>query len=519
MHELGHTLGLDHGGNDDGHQWKPNYYSVMNYMWAIPRPGWQAPGSWRLDYSHKPGRDPYFSILNEQVLVEEDGLVDQAGPVPILTMPYTDANYDVRQARVEFGVPVDWNGDGVIQTAYQELDINEPFFGLKDCNNVTDLHTSPDELLVPKSDWEDLKYNFRSSPRFHPTNAVVTTGDAYAALRTTAGEFIPEPDAAKDAAFDRLPAPRPTGKFTMNGVLDASAVPLASNGGITLYGVYKPPQLYLATNAAAAQGGDMVVLLSDSRGTLRAAPLGKAGQAGAWKASLFGRASGDPAAWADGTETLMNSVSVDTSGTVLEGVVDVGLLFGKNPPNLYLALAKYAPGSGGALLAQAPVGNGDGNVDGAEFLQLNGVVGVPETPVTIAERVRVELLGAQPSAHGARIRLTLGVAGDVDITLQNVAGRRIARIAGGTYEAGVHDFTVATQMAPGVYFLVTRALGETRATRVVIVKYLRLSRRHGARGSAPRALRVSKVPVANARGEVHTSPVRLHRDHPGGATA
>ena len=75
-----------------------------------------------------------------------------------------------------------------------------------------------------------------------------------------------------------------------------NAHPLASNGGITLYGTYNPPQLYLATNAAAAQGGDMVVLLSNARGALRVAPLGKAGQAGAWSASLFGRASGDPSA-------------------------------------------------------------------------------------------------------------------------------------------------------------------------------------------------------------------------------
>jgi hypothetical protein len=385
-------------------------------------------------------------------------------------MPYTDATFTVRMARAQAGVGVDWNGDGVVSNVPVIVDLNEPWHGSVNCKGVTDTHTSPDDTMSPYSDWENLVYNFRQSIGFHPVITATTPAD-YVAVQTLVGnEFISEPDAKQEEVLNNLPAPRPSGKFTMNGVLDASAVPLATNGGITLYGVYKPPQLYLATNAAAAQGGDMVVLLSDSRGALRAAPLGKAGQAGAWKASLFGRASGDPSAWADGTETLMNSISVDTSGTVLEGVVDVGLLFGTNPPNLYLALAKYASGPGGALLAQAPAGNGDGNVDGAEFLQLNGVVGVPETPVATAERVRVELLGAQPTTHGARIRLTLGVAGDVDITLQNVAGRRIARIAGGTYEAGVHDFTVSAQMAPGVYFLVTRALGETRATRVVIVR-------------------------------------------------
>ena len=35
MHELGHTLGLDHGG-DDTISFKPNYNSVMNYLWQTP---------------------------------------------------------------------------------------------------------------------------------------------------------------------------------------------------------------------------------------------------------------------------------------------------------------------------------------------------------------------------------------------------------------------------------------------------------------------------------------------------
>lgn len=37
MHELGHTLGLGHGGTVDDHEnYKPNYYSVMSYMWQTP---------------------------------------------------------------------------------------------------------------------------------------------------------------------------------------------------------------------------------------------------------------------------------------------------------------------------------------------------------------------------------------------------------------------------------------------------------------------------------------------------
>lgn len=35
MHEFGHNLGLLHGGNDSAQNYKPNYYSVMNYLYQL----------------------------------------------------------------------------------------------------------------------------------------------------------------------------------------------------------------------------------------------------------------------------------------------------------------------------------------------------------------------------------------------------------------------------------------------------------------------------------------------------
>lgn len=50
MHELGHSLGLDHGGNDPIN-WKPNYYSVMNYWWQTPNPSVNPIGHWELRFA------------------------------------------------------------------------------------------------------------------------------------------------------------------------------------------------------------------------------------------------------------------------------------------------------------------------------------------------------------------------------------------------------------------------------------------------------------------------------------
>ena len=35
MHELGHSLGLGHGGDDAEPNCKPNYFSVMNYLFQL----------------------------------------------------------------------------------------------------------------------------------------------------------------------------------------------------------------------------------------------------------------------------------------------------------------------------------------------------------------------------------------------------------------------------------------------------------------------------------------------------
>jgi len=67
MHELGHNLGLNHGG-DDAVNWKPNYVSVMNYSFQVGEQGGTRP----LDYSRYDESDGMMA-LDEAALSQTAG--------------------------------------------------------------------------------------------------------------------------------------------------------------------------------------------------------------------------------------------------------------------------------------------------------------------------------------------------------------------------------------------------------------------------------------------------------------
>jgi hypothetical protein len=73
MHELGHTLGLSHGG-EDGVNFKPNYPSVMNYLFQFP--GVLRNEERVYDYSREP--EP---SLEEKTLTEKAGINLGANPL------------------------------------------------------------------------------------------------------------------------------------------------------------------------------------------------------------------------------------------------------------------------------------------------------------------------------------------------------------------------------------------------------------------------------------------------------
>ncbi len=152
MHELGHTLGLGHGGGDHS-VFKPNYYSVMNYMWQFPQ-NHQAPNSWKLTYSVAQLPDLFEPQLHDSI-----GLNPPPGVFPIVKVPYIRPNGSVAFTRLKPGTSTDWDGNSD-SNAYASVPVDINYF------YPSAFPATPGETLSGYSDWLNLKYNFRNSPTF-----------------------------------------------------------------------------------------------------------------------------------------------------------------------------------------------------------------------------------------------------------------------------------------------------------------------------------------------------------------
>jgi hypothetical protein len=172
MHEFGHSLGLHHGGRDD-ENFKPNYLSVMNYMFQMLGRVSDRP----LDYSR-------FALpaLDENALVESTGIL---GGTDVLTRnrasslwPHTGFYLGTRAACVlhttSSSGPIDWDQTAPIVVA---------------STVVHDKTCAAGKLTLTSSeDWPDLRYSFRDQPGVLETP--VFAGDS--APEETADELLAE---------------------------------------------------------------------------------------------------------------------------------------------------------------------------------------------------------------------------------------------------------------------------------------------------------------------------------------
>jgi len=144
MHELGHNLGLRHGG-DDNVSYKPNYVSVMNYWFQL---------SWL-----KSRGGPYFLDFSREHLatLDESGLDETVGISTALELK--TKYYCGRYYRWSSG------GSGIDWDCVRPLDGDVE----KDLNNKT--NASPGEQLDGHDDWSNLDMAFQCRGGFSDGDA------------------------------------------------------------------------------------------------------------------------------------------------------------------------------------------------------------------------------------------------------------------------------------------------------------------------------------------------------------
>jgi hypothetical protein len=110
MHELGHNLGLEHGG-DDGKNYKPSYLSIMNYSFQFSGLI-RADGTTELDYSR------VGASLDEGNLDESSGFGFGAGTPPADYLSLIRCPNDPVAPLIAVELlagPIDWDCNGTVQ--------------------------------------------------------------------------------------------------------------------------------------------------------------------------------------------------------------------------------------------------------------------------------------------------------------------------------------------------------------------------------------------------------------------
>lgn len=242
-----------------------------------------------------------------------------------------------------------------------------------------------------------------------------------------------------------------TQTFVMDGAIDSGVNKILSANTMDLYVGWNGTDLYVATQSAQTQNGDIFIYITDSLLTQRSANWGKAGTVTGWKYFLGNESSNNWSGWFTADEQQISQPN--KAGNILEGTLPVTSLFGKTPKNIYIAIGKYTTENNGTLSAQLPLGNNDGNVDANEWYE-DAFATTSATTIT-KQPTSFALFQNYPNPFNpvTTIRYNIPSAGAVTVTIYDMLGRKIKNLVQARQAAGSYSVQFdATQFPSGVYF-------------------------------------------------------------------
>jgi hypothetical protein len=190
MHELGHTLGLRHGGDDDINA-KPNYLSVMSYSRQFSLMITNRP----LDYSRG-----LLPDLDERHLDERGGIGGSTNDLSVFFFDSNGDGYNDMLCLIHGGAPVDWNQNTNLTDTEVGADINSLVYDFDADGNPVWLdgwrgnEETNRVILHDFNDWTHLHYNFRHSRNYGQGVNLTRSHaemdwDTYQALQRLAEEY------------------------------------------------------------------------------------------------------------------------------------------------------------------------------------------------------------------------------------------------------------------------------------------------------------------------------------------
>jgi hypothetical protein len=351
-----------------------------------------------------------------------------------------------------------------------------------DCREVLTPGTSPVYIHVGHSNWQDV-----ISP--DPTMTWDAGEEAWRYTYDIPGpaasvEFVFNDGAGgwdnNDGADWSVPvAGGSTGTiYEMDGALDAEASLAGSGTQLDLYVDFDGTWLYVATQGVGATSGlDHFILVDENPSASQGAPWAKAGTVAGWDYFLGNEGDNNWNGWFNSGEILMTSASVlSASEAYLEGALDLRTLYGSIPDSILIAVGGYGTADAAALSDQAPAGNGNGNIERAEYYVLDlPQTGVPEEPDAVSGLPRIDVF-PNPVVGGTSIQLSLPTAGKASLSVYDVRGRLVTKLVSETLSDGVHHVRwdgldgQGRALPSGIYFLRLNACGEHFERKVVLLR-------------------------------------------------